>query len=75
MDRSRHRADPTINRPFEGRFPLFAVSQGPHAPAASVDANFDRNEIAVVLQAVFGWGGDRWTRALDAMVPAKRGRK
>jgi hypothetical protein len=38
-------------------------------------ADLDRYNVAVVLQAVYEWGGYRYTNALDAIAAAKRGRK
>ena len=38
-------------------------------------ADLDRYNVAVVLQAVYEWGGYRYTNASDAIAAAKRGRK
>jgi hypothetical protein len=47
----------------------------PHAAAGppQVCAELDRYDIAVVLQAIYEWGGYRYTNATDAIAAAKRG--
>jgi hypothetical protein len=70
-------ADPVPDRGIELKLERFAASHAPHAAAGSpqVCADLDRYDIAVVLQAVYEWGGYRYTNALDAIAAAKRGRK
>ena len=70
-------ADPIPDRAVELRLDQFAASHSPQ-PAAGpphVRADLERYDIAVVLQAVYEWGGYRYTNALDAIAAAKRGRK
>ena len=45
------------------------------AGSPSVCAEFERYDIAVVLQAIYQWGGYRYTNASDAIAAAKRGVK
>jgi hypothetical protein len=40
-----------------------------------MSAELDRYDVAVVLQAVYEWGGYRYTNVLDAIAAAKRGHK
>lgn len=70
-------ADPVPDRAIELKLQQFTTSQRPHALAGSPStcAELDRYDIAVVLQAVYEWGGYRYTNALDAIAAAKRGRK
>lgn len=79
MDRHRPHAlaDPVPDRPIELKLQQFTISHPPHAPAGSPSmcAGLDRYDVAVVLQAVYEWGGYRYTNASDAIAAAKRGRK
>lgn len=79
MDHSNPRplADPIPDRALELKLEQFAASHAAHAAAGppQVCAELDRYGIAVVLQAVYEWGGYRYTNALDAIAAAKRGRK
>ena len=70
-------ADPIPDRAFELKREQFAASHVPHAAAGTpeVCSELDRYDIAVVLQAVYEWGGYRYSNALDAIAAAKRGRK
>lgn len=70
-------ADPIPDRAVELKLEQFAASPPPYAAARPphVCAELDRYDIAVVLQAVYEWGGYRYTNALDAIAAAKRGRK
>lgn len=79
MDRHRPHAlaDPVPDRPIELKLQQFTISHPPHALAGSPSmcAELDRYDVAVVLQAVYEWGGYRNTNASDAIAAAKRGRK
>lgn len=79
MDHYQHRrlADPVPDLAMELQLQPFTTSQPPHALAgsASVCAELDRYDVAVVVQAVYEWGGYRYTNASDAIAAAKRGRK
>ena len=74
MDHYHPLADPLPDRALELKF---AASHAPHAAAGPphVCAELDRYDIALVLHAVYEWGGYRYTNALDAIAAAKRGRK
>lgn len=78
MDRRRPDAiaDPDPDRPIELKLQQFTASQ-PHAleGSPSTCTELDRYDVAVVLQAVYEWGGLRYTNASDAIAAAKRGRK
>lgn len=76
MNHPQPLADP-IPDAIERKVERFAVSHAPHAAAGSpsVCAELDRYDIAVVLQAVYEWGGHRYTSASDAIAAAKRGRQ
>lgn len=70
-------ADPVPDRAIELKLQQFTASQPPHALAGSPSmcAELDYHDVAVVLQAVYEWGGYRYTNASDAIAAAKRGRK
>lgn len=70
-------ADPIPDRAIALNLQHFAASPPSHALAGSPStcAELDRYDIAVVLQAVYEWGGYRYTNASDAIAAAKRGRK
>ena len=70
-------ADPIPDRAFELKDEQGSVSHSPQAAAGPphICAELDRYDIAVVLQAVYEWGGYRYANALDAIAAAKRGRK
>ena len=65
-------SDPAIELKIED-----TASDAPHAAAGppGVCAALDRYDIAVVLQAVYEWGGYRYSNASDAIAAAKRGAK
>jgi len=70
-------ADPVPDRAMELQLQQLTTFQQPHALAGSPSmcAELDRYDIGVVLQAVYEWGGYRYTNASDAIAAAKRGRK
>ena len=70
-------ADSIPDRELELKLEQFAPVHASHAAARPphVCAELDRYDIAVVLQAIYEWGGYRYTNALDAIAVAKRGRK
>ena len=70
-------ADPIPDRAIELKLEEYAASHVPHAAAGppGVCAELDRYDIAVVLQAVYEWGGYRYSHASDAIAAAKRGAK
>ena len=79
MDRHRPHAlaDPVSDRLIELKLQQSTVSHPPDALAGSPSmcAELDRYDVAVFLQAVYEWGGYRYTNASDAIAAAKRGRK
>jgi len=77
MDQVHHLADPIPDRAMELKFQELGAAQRPEALAESsaVCAELDRYDIDVVLQAVYEWGGYRYTHARDAVAAAKRARK
>jgi hypothetical protein len=77
MDSARPLADQTPHRRTELRLEEFVRSFPPRFTSgrAEVRADLDRHDIAVVLQAVYEWGGYRYTNASDALAAAKRGAK
>lgn len=70
-------ADPILDRGIEQKFEQFAASHRAQAIAepSGECAELDRYDISVVLQAVYEWGGYRYTNASAAIAAAKRGRK
>jgi hypothetical protein len=74
MDHPHPLADPVPDQRIELKLQHFAASHRPHASAgpATVCAELDGYGIAVVLQAVYEWGGYRYTNATDAIAAAKR---
>lgn len=70
-------ADPIRGRAIELKLEENDASNGSHAAAGppAVCADLDRYDIAVVLQAVYEWGGYRYSNASDAIAAAKRGAK
>ena len=76
MDNTTPIGDPIPDRSELG-LQEFAVSSTSHAAAGSpqVCAELDRYDIAVVLKAVYEWGGYRYTNASDAIAAAKRATK
>ena len=70
-------ADPIPERSIELKLQQFSASHAPHAAAGPlhVCAELDRYNVAVVLQAVYEWGGYRYTNARDAIAAAKRAAK
>jgi len=77
MDRLHSLADPIPDRAIELKLQQFAGTQLPEPLAGSTKlcAELDRYDIAVVLQAIYEWGGYRYTNASDAIAAAKRGRQ
>lgn len=77
MDHPHPLADPVPDRAIELKLEQFAASHRGQAAAGSpgVCAELDRYDIAVVLQAVYEWGGYRYTNASDAIAAAKRSGK
>jgi hypothetical protein len=70
-------ADPIPDSAMELKLQQFTASQPPRALAGSPSmcAELDRYDVAVVLQAVYEWGGYRYANASDAIAAANRGRK
>ena len=70
-------ADPVPDRAVELKLQEFAASHRPNAAAGppGTCAELDRYDIAVVLQAIYEWGGYRYTNASDAIAAAKRSAK
>lgn len=70
-------ADPVPDRAIELKAQRFTAFRPPHALAGSpgMCAELDRYDVAVVPQAVYEWGGYRYTNPSDAIAAAKRGRK
>jgi hypothetical protein len=77
MDHPHPLADPVPDRAIDLKLEQFAASHRAQAAAGSpgVCADLDRYDIAVVLQAVYEWGGYRYTNASDAIAAAKRSGK
>lgn len=77
MESSHVLADPIADRAIELKLEQFCESPRPNPAADSPTtcAELDRYDIAVVLRAVYEWGGYRYTNASDAIAAAKRGRK
>jgi hypothetical protein len=76
MDASHPVIDPIPDRAMELKLQQFRPP-APHAVVfpPNVCAELDRYDIAVVLQAVYEWGGYRYTNATDAIAAAKRDAK
>lgn len=76
MDHPHPLADPVPNR-AEPKLQHFSASYASHAAAGSpgICAELDRYDIAVILQAMYEWGGYRYTNPSDAIAAAKRGLK
>jgi hypothetical protein len=73
MTRTLPLAGPIPDRAMDLKLQHFAAPRAPHAAASpNVCAELDRYDIAVVLQAVYEWGGYRYTNATDAIAAAKR---
>ena len=68
--------DPQPDLATELRLERFAASHRVHAAAGPPEtcSELDRYDIAVVLQAVYEWGGYRYSNASDAIAAAKRSR-
>ena len=77
MEGSHMIADSVLDRDIQHKFEQFAASHCAQAIAepSGVSAELDRYDIAVVLHAVYEWGGYRYTNASAAIAAAKRGRK
>ena len=73
----RRLSDPIPDRAIEPKLDQLALSLLPYAAAGSPTtcAELDRYDVAVVLQAAYNRGGDRYTEASDANAAAKRTRK
>ena len=74
MDHPHPLADPIPDHAIELRLEPFAPAPAPFTQAGSpnVRAELDRYDITVVLQAIYQWGGYRYTNPLDAIAAAKR---
>lgn len=77
MDHPHPLPDPIPDRAIQLKLDQFAASPRPHAAAGppATCMELDRYDIAVVLQAVYEWGGYRYTNASDAIAAAKRAAK
>lgn len=77
MDPPHPLADPIPDRAIELKLQQFAAGRAPHAAAGppEVCEELDQYDIAVILHAVYEWGGHRYTNASDAIAAAKRGAK
>ena len=77
MDYPHPFADPIPDRAIELKLEQFGASYAPRAAAGSPEicAELDRYDVAVILQAVYEWGGYRYSNASDAIAAAKRGAK
>ena len=76
MDHTHTFADPLDDRGIELKLEQFAASHVPaDAGSPGVCAELDRYDIAVVLHAIYEWGGYRYTNASDAIAAAKRAAK
>ena len=73
MKRRHPLANPLPGRAIE-LLEQFAPSPEPYAAAVSpgVRTDLDRYDIAVVLSAIYEWGGYRYSNASDAIAAAKR---
>ena len=73
MDHPHPLADPIPDQ-AELKLQQVSASFAPHAVAGppNVCADLDRYDIAVILRAVYEWGGYRYTNASDAIAAAKR---
>ncbi|HYU95190.1 MAG TPA: hypothetical protein VE989_03405 [Sphingomicrobium sp.] len=67
-------ADPQPDPALALRLEQYAVSHRATASPATA-AELDRYDIAVVLQAIYEWGGYRYSNASDAIAAAKRSPK
>jgi len=76
MDSPQPLTDPVPDRAVELKLHEFAASHRSNAAAGSpaTCAELDRYDIAVVLQAVYEWGGYRYSNPSDAIAAAKRNR-
>jgi hypothetical protein len=71
MDKRPALADPQPDRPAElQREQIMSISQP--VERSGISAQLDRYDIAVVLNAVYEWGGYRYTNATDAIAAASR---
>ncbi len=77
MDRPHPLADPVPDRAIELKLEQYAATLAPHAAAGTPEicAELDRYDIAVVLKAIYEWGGYSYTNASDAIAAAKRAAK
>lgn len=69
--------DPIPDSAIELKLEQLVASYARQAAAGppGVRAERDRYDVAVVLQAVYEWGGYRYSNASDAIAAAKRGTK
>jgi hypothetical protein len=74
MNTSNPYPSPQADGAIELKLEQFVASHRATAAAGppGVCAELDRYDIAVVLQAVYEWGGYRYTNATDAIAAAKR---
>jgi len=74
MNTSNPYPSPQADGAIELKLKQFVASHRATAAAGppGVCAELDRYDIAVVLQAVYEWGGYRYTNASDAIAAAKR---
>lgn len=74
MDHPHPLADPILDRAVGHKLQEFVATHRPQASAGSaiVRAELDRYDIAVVSQAVYEWGGYRFTNAMDPIAAARR---
>lgn len=69
--------DPLPDRAIQLQLQEYAAMPRPTAAAGPPEtcAELDRYDVAVVLQAIYEWGGYRYTNASDAIAAAKRAAK
>ena len=77
MDQPHPVPDPIPDRLIELKRRQPAASHAARAAAGPPDvcAELDRYDIAVIMKAVYEWGGYRYTNASDAIAAARRGAK
>ena len=77
MDQPQPLPDPVPDRLIKLKGGQPAASYAAQAVAGPPDvcAELDRYDIAVIMKAVYEWGGYRYTNASDAIAAAKRAAK
>jgi len=77
MDHPYPLADPIPDRTIELKLKQFTMPHSRRVAAGSpaTCAELDRYNVEVVLQAVYEWGGYRYTNASDAIAAVKRAAK